>query len=176
MYRLIIDGSKIEDIKEVHDIFCKELNFDDYYGYNLDALWDMLNELDDNCLISIINSEYLEYRLEDDYANFINLLVDAQNEIEDLFVRVDSYYLQDFSDEYKEDEELLVIYDEKNLLRYRLNEYALVIEENTFEGQDYNKILNYLRQMFPLVEKIVAKENLELDFLEKTEYKIYNVI
>ncbi len=51
-----IDGKLIK--KEGHDYLKKVLNFPDYYGKNLDALYDCLTEI--SCEIEMINSEYVD--------------------------------------------------------------------------------------------------------------------
>ena len=45
MKRVKIQGKKISNEKELHKFLKKELGFPDYYGENLDALWDCLTDL-----------------------------------------------------------------------------------------------------------------------------------
>ena len=40
--KITIDGTKLATEKDFHQFLKKELEFPDYYGENLDALWDML--------------------------------------------------------------------------------------------------------------------------------------
>jgi ribonuclease inhibitor len=40
--KVVIQGSKLTDKNTLHQILKKELNLPDYYGENLDALWDCL--------------------------------------------------------------------------------------------------------------------------------------
>ena len=40
-----IDCSQIHDVKEFHTILSQALDFPDWYGHNLDALYDCLTEL-----------------------------------------------------------------------------------------------------------------------------------
>ena len=40
--KVIIQGSKLKDKNVLHQILKQELNLPDYYGENLDALWDCL--------------------------------------------------------------------------------------------------------------------------------------
>lgn len=42
MNRVVLEGSKLTDRKVLHKILKKELRFPEYYGENLDALWDCL--------------------------------------------------------------------------------------------------------------------------------------
>ncbi|MFC0604736.1 barstar family protein [Winogradskyella pulchriflava] len=43
-----INGKKIKDWKSFHSVFKKELNFPDYYGENMDAWIDCVDDLTDN--------------------------------------------------------------------------------------------------------------------------------
>ena len=40
--KIILDGSTFTDKEKLHSILKSEFNFPDYYGNNLDALWDCL--------------------------------------------------------------------------------------------------------------------------------------
>lgn len=40
--KVVIQGSKLTDKNVLHQILKQELNLPDYYGENLDALWDCL--------------------------------------------------------------------------------------------------------------------------------------
>ncbi len=44
MYALL-DGAAIRSREELHDALARQLSFPDYYGRNLDALYDCLTEL-----------------------------------------------------------------------------------------------------------------------------------
>lgn len=59
---IIIDGDKIESKSEVHMIFVKELGFEDYYGNNLDALADCLDDLDTPVIINYVNRERMKIK------------------------------------------------------------------------------------------------------------------
>ena len=56
-----LDGKLIT--KDGHDYLMEALNFPDYYGKNLDALYDCLCEIDTE--IEIINCEKVENRVND---------------------------------------------------------------------------------------------------------------
>ena len=43
MKRITLDCNLITDDQTAHDLFAKELEFPDYYGRNLDALYDLLS-------------------------------------------------------------------------------------------------------------------------------------
>lgn len=39
-----LDGSRIKDLEDLHDVLAECFSFPAYYGRNLDALWDLLTE------------------------------------------------------------------------------------------------------------------------------------
>jgi ribonuclease inhibitor len=42
---ILLDGSKMKTREKAHEYIKQKLNFPDYYGMNLDALWDMLTTI-----------------------------------------------------------------------------------------------------------------------------------
>lgn len=67
MMKIIIDGKKIKNILQIHQLFVDELNFPDYYGYNFDALYDCLSSINEDISIRIINKTQLQVHLENQY-------------------------------------------------------------------------------------------------------------
>jgi RNAse (barnase) inhibitor barstar len=65
--KIIIDGKKIKNILQIHQLFVDELNFPDYYGYNFDALYDCLSSINEDISIRIINKTQLQVHLENQY-------------------------------------------------------------------------------------------------------------
>jgi ribonuclease inhibitor len=64
-----IDFSKVEYYTEIHAIIKKALDFPDYYGGSLDALWDCLRDMvGDPVHIEIIGLEVIERKFGD-YAS-----------------------------------------------------------------------------------------------------------
>lgn len=60
-----LDGKLIK--KEGHDYLASELNFPDYYGKNLDALYDCLCEIE--CEIELINSDEVDSDIIDTFKD-----------------------------------------------------------------------------------------------------------
>ena len=60
-----LDGKLIE--KDGHDYLKEALNFPDYYGKNLDALYDCLTEM--SCEIDLINCEEVDKEILDTFRD-----------------------------------------------------------------------------------------------------------
>lgn len=78
MKKITLNGKKIK--KEKHDYLKKELDFPDYYGKNLDALYDCLTEIGTETEIKIVHSDcvskdmidtFFDASLESDFLYFI---------------------------------------------------------------------------------------------------------
>ena len=51
MRRIILDCSSIHDAKKLHGVLKEALQLPEWYGYNLDALFDCLTELEEETLL-----------------------------------------------------------------------------------------------------------------------------
>ena len=51
MKQITLDGNILADAAQVHDYLKEVLNFPEYYGKNLDALYDCLTDLNETELI-----------------------------------------------------------------------------------------------------------------------------
>ena len=79
-YRFKVDFSSVEDYWDIHGILKESLNFPDYYGGNLDALFDCLTDM--LCYVSIIEIYGLEkLKKYDKYdQRLIKVFSDAQHD------------------------------------------------------------------------------------------------
>ena len=55
-----VDLSSVTDLWDFHDIIAEALDFPDYYGCNLDALWDCLTDLAWDIRIEFLSFEKME--------------------------------------------------------------------------------------------------------------------
>ena len=81
MRTVSLDLSCFEDAKEVHGYLKEKLGFPDYYGYNLDALHDVLTEIaEDTEILTAGTGRPFE-------AGFLTVLRDSAKENPHLSVR-----------------------------------------------------------------------------------------
>lgn len=59
METIFLDGNKMTSKCEAHKYIKEVLNFPDYYGENLDALWDMLSVNSEMVSIFLLHEEEL---------------------------------------------------------------------------------------------------------------------
>ena len=86
--QVIIDGSKLRDKAMLHAYLKERCNFPDYYGNNLDALYDMLTERTEPLEIKVEHAEKLKEILCGDGEAFIETLLDAAAENESVTVEI----------------------------------------------------------------------------------------
>jgi ribonuclease inhibitor len=77
-----LDALKMTDIEETHKYLAKELGFPDYYGNNLDALYDCLTEYCYDSFIVIKNSDAMKTNLGDYAKKLTKVFFDASKESE----------------------------------------------------------------------------------------------
>ncbi|QFY85562.1 barnase inhibitor [Bacillus subtilis] len=86
MRKIMIDGRDFENIEVLHDVLKDKLDFPNYYGRNLDALWDCLTGWVDLPLtLVLINFEFSKKFLGSYADDVLEVLLKAQEELEDEF-------------------------------------------------------------------------------------------
>jgi len=63
MTTVVLDGEKIQNREMLHDILAERLNFPQWYGRNLDALFDCLTDLRKGAKIVLCREELLREKL-----------------------------------------------------------------------------------------------------------------
>jgi ribonuclease inhibitor len=73
MKEIILDGKEMTDKTSAHKYIKKQMNFPDYYGENLDALWDLLSTTSTSTTIYLIN----EHEIINNLGEYGNLLLEV---------------------------------------------------------------------------------------------------
>ena len=63
MAEIVLDGLELRSMDEVHDRFARALALPEYYGRNLDALFDCLTEQREGVTVRLLHRDALEDRL-----------------------------------------------------------------------------------------------------------------
>ena len=80
MKKVILDASKLDGMRGVHEAFREALDFPEYYGYNLDALYDCLTDLHEETEVEIPDPLALSKELGKRYGRLLAVLEDAAEE------------------------------------------------------------------------------------------------
>lgn len=88
MKNIIIDGEKIEDMADIHSIFAGELSFPEWYGNNLDALYDCLTDISEEVTVTLVNRDALFEKLNVRYGRFLKTLEYSAKENENLKIEL----------------------------------------------------------------------------------------
>ena len=88
MIKITLKGKNMTSKKRAHEYIKWKLKSQEYYGENLDALWDVLSTYDQEIEISFISAEALIEELGDYGESIINVFKDAAEENKQLTVRI----------------------------------------------------------------------------------------
>lgn len=80
MLEIVLDGNKMKSRELAHRYIKQKLELPEYYGENLDALWDVLTTYDINTKIRLINTDGLLEHLGDYGESLITLFEDFKKE------------------------------------------------------------------------------------------------
>lgn len=89
MQEIYINGRDFDTPKEVHEFLAEELNFPDYYGKNLSALYDVLTDLCDDTRIILDLSDVEDDSMIEMLERMAEVMTDAADENEYLEVLVE---------------------------------------------------------------------------------------
>lgn len=79
MQTIWLDGRKMLSIRQTHVYLKRKLKLPDYYGGNLDALWDLLSTTSEHMRINLLNQAQLRDNLGDYSEGLIQVFLDAGN-------------------------------------------------------------------------------------------------
>ena len=80
MQRIVIDGRRMRNREDAHAYLQKKLSFPEYYGRNLDALYDCLTDVHEETEIVVKYTNTLSRRLGEYGQKMIETLSDAARE------------------------------------------------------------------------------------------------
>ncbi len=72
-----LDGEQMCSVREAHAHIARELGFPEYYGGNLDALWDELTVISEPCHIQIRHVNNMHNQLGEYAARLIHTFLEA---------------------------------------------------------------------------------------------------
>ena len=90
---MTIELSNFSNIGEVHDFIANELGFPEYYGRNLDALYDMLSSYNDEIVIKLYGISDIYGAYADDVNAMLDMFEYLQDESNSFKCLVDDYEL-----------------------------------------------------------------------------------
>ena len=86
--KIILDGEKVKSRRGLHKYLQRAFGFPDYYGRNLDALYDCLTDLHEDVELEITHSSTLAERLGSYSERLFAVLQRAGQENEHLTVLI----------------------------------------------------------------------------------------
>lgn len=88
MRKCVLDGNVILNREILHDMLAVQLDLPDWYGRNLDALYDCLGDIQEDTVVLIFNEDMLRDHLEKYAGALIRTLDDAADENERFHWRI----------------------------------------------------------------------------------------
>ena len=85
-YRYKVDFREVKYYIEIHEVLKRDLEFPDYYGGDLDALWDCLTDmLSDISIIEIYNSEAISKKYHEEWQGIIEIFKETKHAYNDKY-------------------------------------------------------------------------------------------
>ncbi|SFX09865.1 ribonuclease inhibitor [Thermoactinomyces sp. DSM 45891] len=85
MRDIVIDGKDIMTISHLHKLLKEKLGFPDYYGENLDALWDCLTGYIEPTALQWLNFQDSFENLSDEVEEVVVVMREAEKEFGECF-------------------------------------------------------------------------------------------
>lgn len=76
----LLDGKDMTSREAAYELIAREMNFPDYFGKNLDALYDCLSDMSADNTIHFVNTALLEEYLGDYAEKILSCFRDASSE------------------------------------------------------------------------------------------------
>lgn len=92
MRKIILDGNYMKTRDKAHKYLVKKLELPNYYGNNLDALWDYLSSYSERIDIEFINDKKAVEYLGDYGINIIQVFKDAEEENNRINFKIKTYF------------------------------------------------------------------------------------
>lgn len=98
----VLDGRFMLNKQQVHDYLSERFNFPDYYGKNLDALYDLMSTYhqEEKLIVLLIYSEFMLDQLGQYGHNLISTFEDAARVNPKLDFRMKNYIYIDESEDF----------------------------------------------------------------------------
>ena len=80
MVEIILNGAQLQTRRAIHECLSAQMVFPEYYGYNLDALYDVLTDINQETLIRLFDSQVLAENMGRYAGLLIKLLTEAAKE------------------------------------------------------------------------------------------------
>lgn len=88
---VLLDGNVIREAADLHGAFRRSLDLPDYYGNNLDALYDELSTPGEEIGIIAVNTEKLRENLGVRWERFLDLLTRVSEENDRVRALIDPF-------------------------------------------------------------------------------------
>ena len=85
---VLLDGDRIKKESDIHKEFGKAISLPGYYGENLDALYDVLTDLNEEIGVIVVKNKLLMNNLGKSWENFLLLMEDLNEEISDFYFMI----------------------------------------------------------------------------------------
>lgn len=90
MQRIELDFTNCKTIEGLHEMFKETFDFPDYYGRNLDALWDCLTDLSIDEPIHIVIKGIAHWLNQEGYGEYMNKVLKIMDDLHEEYPSITS--------------------------------------------------------------------------------------
>lgn len=80
MKTVVLTGSEVIDMRDIHKVFVEALDLPEHYGNNLDALYDCLSEQEEPVTVELCETDQMDINLGIHFDSLLRMLMDAAAE------------------------------------------------------------------------------------------------